>query len=90
MFTFVAEIRDAPPLAASQNGRHRTCGIHEIPQTANSDSNNIKYHTNSKNFLVYETLFTIYVSAPVKHSMVHGGVFTENCDGCNKHQCLGH
>ena len=81
MFTFVAEIRDAPPLAASQNGRHRTCGIHEIPQTTTSDSNNIKYHTNSKNFLVYETLFTIYVSAPFKHRMVRGGVFTGNCDG---------
>lgn len=81
MFTFAAEMCDAPPLAESQDGLHRTCGIHEIPQTATSDSNNIKYHTNSKNFLVYETLFTIYVSTPVKHHMVCGGVFTGNCDG---------
>lgn len=63
MFTFAAEMRDALPLAASQNGRHRTCGIHEIPQTANSDSNNIKYHTNSKNFLVYETTITKFQNA---------------------------
>lgn len=74
MFTFAAEMRDALPLAASQNGRHRTCGIHEIPQTTTSDSNNIKYHTNSKNFLVYETLFTIYDYTHTHNYVVYGGV----------------